>query len=64
MFKKDVKQNNNIQILINNTFEGFLNYLTSSNIRQKIKHPLFLAIYFSNVVTLQIKNDIYSDNTV
>lgn len=29
--------------------EGLLNYLTATNIRNKIKHPLFLSIKFSNV---------------
>ena len=25
-----------------------MNYLKASNIKSKVKHPLFLAIYFSN----------------
>ena len=27
-----------------------MNYLKASNIKSKVKHPLFLAIYFSNAL--------------
>lgn len=35
---------------------GLLNYIKASNIKSKIKHPIFLAIYFSNVVKIFSKD--------
>lgn len=32
--------------------QGFVNYFTAPNIRNKIKNPFFLAYKFSNFVTL------------
>ena len=36
---------------------GLLNYIKASNIKSKIKHPIFLAIYFSNVLKI-FSNDV------
>ena len=40
------------EIEIKNDSEGFYNYLTAPNIRHKVKHPLFLAIRFSNCASI------------
>jgi len=37
-------------LAIENNNEGLVNYLKASNIKSKVKHPLFLAIYFSNAL--------------
>jgi hypothetical protein len=38
--------------VIKNDPEGFYNYITAPNIRHKVKHPVFLAIKFSNCVKI------------
>lgn len=38
--------------MIRNDPEGFYNYITAPNIRHKVKHPVFLAIKFSNCVKI------------
>lgn len=43
-------------MLIENNQEGLVNYLKASNIKSKVKHPLFLAIYFSNVLKMYVKD--------
>lgn len=40
--------------MIDNSFEGFFNYILAQNIRNKIRHPLFLSMKFSNVFDLFI----------
>lgn len=42
--------------LIENNMNGLLYYIKASNIKSKIKHPIFLAIYFSNVVKIFSKD--------
>jgi len=37
---------------ISNSLEGLYAYLTATNIRYKIKHPLFLLFKFSNCLKL------------
>lgn len=44
--KRENKKKNVTQIPIKNNFIGLYNYLTAPNIRNKTKHPLFLAIKF------------------
>jgi len=39
-----------IEIPINNDFQGLFDYFTAPNIRHKVRHPIFLAIKFSNCV--------------
>jgi hypothetical protein len=46
--KRENKKKNDQQIKILNSLEGLFNYLTAPNIRHKVKHPLFLALKFSN----------------
>lgn len=38
--------------MIENSLEGLVHYIKATNIKSKIKHPLFLAMYFSNVVRI------------
>ena len=38
-----------------NSIDGLYQYITASNIKYKIKNPLFLAIKFSNCVKLYYK---------
>ena len=42
--------------MIRNDPEGFYNYITAPNIRHKVKHPVFLAIKFSNCVAIYFNN--------
>ena len=37
---------------IENSIDGLFHYLTAANIRNKIKHPLYLAIKFSAVFNI------------
>lgn len=41
-----------IEQVIDNSWEGLLNYFAAPNIRHKVRHPLFLAIRFSNVLVI------------
>lgn len=42
--------------------KGLYNYFTAANIRDKVKHPLFLSIFFSNCVKLYF-NPKFIDNS-
>lgn len=50
--KRENKSKCESEIIIKNDPEGFYNYITAPNIRHKVKHPVFLAIKFSNCVTI------------
>lgn len=50
--KRESKIKAEQEIEIKNDSEGFYNYLTAPNIRHKVKHPLFLAIRFSNCASI------------
>lgn len=41
-----------VEQVIDNSWEGLLNYFAAPNIRHKVRHPLFLAIRFSHVLTI------------
>lgn len=62
--KEFVKRENKSKIeqetVIGNDPEGFYNYLTAPNIRHKVKHPLFLAIRFSNCVSIFFNKSAFS----
>ncbi|CAD8056640.1 unnamed protein product [Paramecium sonneborni] len=45
--KRETKNKTVNMIKIDNSITGFINYFTASNIRNKIKHPIFLALRFS-----------------
>lgn len=50
--KRENKSKSESEIVIRNDPEGFYNYITAPNIRHKVKHPVFLAIKFSNCVRI------------
>jgi hypothetical protein len=50
--KRENKSKSESEIIIKNDPEGFYNYITAPNIRHKVKHPVFLAIKFSNCVKI------------
>lgn len=43
---------NLIEEIIDNSWQGLLSYFQAPNIRFKVRHPLFLAIRFSNVLCI------------
>jgi hypothetical protein len=47
MIKRETKNKTNSISTIDDSIAGLINYYTASNIRNKIKHPLFLALKFS-----------------
>ncbi|CAD8055055.1 unnamed protein product [Paramecium sonneborni] len=50
--KKEKHQNDVIDAPIENNENGLHNYLTAPNIRNKIKHPIFLALKFSRCFSI------------
>lgn len=52
IIKRETKNKTLKIIKIENSITGFINYFTASNIRNKIKHPIFLALRFSSLVKL------------
>jgi len=38
--------------LISNSSEGFINYYGAQNIRNKIKHPFYIAFHFDKIFKL------------
>ncbi len=64
-FYKRVWLNNRTEeILIDNSIVGLNNYLTAPNIRNKIRHPCFLAIKFSSCVTLYYNRELLNSDKV
>lgn len=47
-----VKRKKNEEEEITNDSDGFINYFSAPNIRNKIKNPIFLAYRFSNFISL------------
>jgi hypothetical protein len=47
-----------------NDIGGLLTYFTAPNIRHKVKHPIFLAIKFSNCLDLFYNSDYIRGNDV
>ncbi|CAD8117211.1 unnamed protein product [Paramecium sonneborni] len=60
--KKEKHFNDVIQAPIENNENGLHNYLTAPNIRNKIKHPLFLALKFSKCMTIYYLKTMVTDN--
>ncbi|CAD8190796.1 unnamed protein product [Paramecium pentaurelia] len=60
--KKEKHFNDVIQAPIENNENGLHNYLTAPNIRNKIKHPLFLALKFSKCMTIYHLKTMITDN--
>lgn len=58
--RENKKKNDQNEIRIENDFLGLYNYLTAPNIRNKIKHPLFLAIKFSEAFEIYYMSNILS----
>eukprot|EP01017_Pseudomicrothorax_dubius_P038054 TRINITY_DN5649_c0_g1_i2.p1 TRINITY_DN5649_c0_g1~~TRINITY_DN5649_c0_g1_i2.p1 ORF type:complete len:292 (+),score=59.27 TRINITY_DN5649_c0_g1_i2:68-943(+) len=50
--KKENKKRIGSEIEINGDVDGLLNYLTAPNIRNKIRHPIFLVLKFSQAVSI------------
>jgi len=50
--KRETKKKESIEEDIQNNIEGFFSYLTAPNIRNKVKHPVFLSVRFSNCISL------------
>ncbi|CAD8144704.1 unnamed protein product [Paramecium octaurelia] len=50
-------------IKIENSIIGFINYFTASNIRNKIKHPIFLALRFSSLIKLFVDQEMLDSQT-
>ncbi|CAK58402.1 unnamed protein product (macronuclear) [Paramecium tetraurelia] len=50
-------------IKIENSIIGFINYFTASNIRNKIKHPIFLALRFSSLIKLFVDQEMLDSST-
>ncbi len=50
--KRVSKDKRMAEVAINNDVDGLCSYLTAPNIRNKIRHPLFLTLKFSSCVFL------------
>jgi hypothetical protein len=63
--KKHIKRKKNvtekIQEEITSNIEGFNNYFTAPNIRNKVKHPIFLASKFHSNIKLLFNQDKFPD---
>ena len=57
MIKRKKKDAESVHQEIDNDIAGFTNYFTAPNIRNKVKHPLFLAYRFSSCVMLFFNQD-------
>jgi len=56
--KKETKKKESIEEEIQNSIDGLHSYLTAPNIRNKVKHPIFLCVRFSNCITLYMNPDL------
>lgn len=50
--------------VIGNTLEGLISYYTAANIRNKIKHPFFLALRFSECCSLYYNREKIAETEV
>lgn len=57
--KRENKKKCDIGIDISKDADGFMNYFSAPNIRNKIKHPLFLAIRFPECVKIYYNTRIF-----
>lgn len=42
---------------VSNSAEGFINYYGAQNIRNKIKHPFYIAYHFDKVFSLYLNTE-------
>jgi len=56
--KKETKKKESIEEEIQNSIDGLHSYLTAPNIRNKVKHPIFLCVRFSNCISLHFNPDL------
>jgi len=56
--KRESKRKYNSDESIDNNIEGLSNFFSAPNIRHKVKHPLFLAVKFSNCVKIYYNTNI------
>lgn len=62
-YKRFSQNNKMIEIQIDNSLDGMCNFLTAPNIRNKVRHPLFLSIKFSKCIKLYYNYDYFlTDN--
>lgn len=50
--KRISKDRHTAELTIANDFSGLCSYLTAPNIRNKIRHPLFLTLRFNSCISL------------
>ncbi|EAR84143.2 zinc finger transcription factor sma protein, putative (macronuclear) [Tetrahymena thermophila SB210] len=62
LIKRKKKENEPSQEEIQNDIGGFTGYFTAPNIRNKVKHPFFLAYKFSNCMQLYYNSDEFKGN--
>ncbi|CAD8057953.1 unnamed protein product [Paramecium sonneborni] len=60
--KKEKHQNEVVDAPIENNENGLHNYLTAPNIRNKIKHPVFLALKFSRCFNIYYQGNFEIEN--
>lgn len=63
-YKRQTTQRGVEEIKINAGFDGLHHYFTARNIRYKIRHPLFLALKFSDCIKLYYNTEIITNNDV
>lgn len=59
--KRNTKFNESKEEIIENNLEGLSQYFTAPNIRNKVKHPFFLATKFSNCVKIYYNTKAHPD---
>jgi len=59
LFKKRRKNVDKKEEFIGNSLKGFIDYYTAPNIRNKIKHPFFIALKFSNCIQLHFNRNYF-----
>lgn len=60
MVKRKKKETENVSAEISSDIQGFTNYFTAPNIRNKVKHPVFLAYKFNKCVSIFYNQDYYN----
>ena len=66
-FKKKKKINDDISgqpQKITEDLDGLISYYTAPNIRNKIKHPFFLAIRFNKCASLFYNKNVFNNDNV
>ena len=63
-YKKKMKFNSAGHGIITNNLEGLISYYTAANIRNKIKHPFFISIRFSQCCSLYYNKEKFQELNV